>query len=134
MTPEKLRRLETALVAYTVVTLAIYLPLETYASIPYGLTNPFYLVDLVAMGLMAWGAWRSWRARPGSSVSVMIAGYAWASANGWRATFDRVDRMQAGGSLDFGDIELVVVGGSTLLAIAVLALLIVIATAARTNA
>ena len=119
---------------YTVVTLVIYLPLETYASIPYGLTNPFYLVDLVAMGLMAWGAWRSWQTRPASSVSVMIAGYAWASANGWRATFDRVERMRAGGVLDFGDIELMIVGGSTVLAIAVLALLIFIATAARTDA
>ncbi|MEM7219423.1 MAG: hypothetical protein AAF515_13740 [Pseudomonadota bacterium] len=129
MQQSRLRGLETILVWYTAITVAIYLPLETYASLPYGLMNPYYLVDLVAILLMIWGAWRSWRARPGSAVAVLIAGYAWASANGWRATFDRVERMQAGGELDFGNIELLVVGGSTLLAIVVLILLLVIATA-----
>jgi hypothetical protein len=116
------RKTETALARFTLAVLFLYVPLETFASWSEGLLNPFYLVDVIAMLLLLAGALHSLRARPGSAPGILCAAYAWTSANGWRATFDRVFELREGGQLAFGVLELQIVGVATLGALACLAL------------
>lgn len=97
-----LRKIETGLAYFTLCALVIYFPVETWASLPEGLWNPYYLVDLIAMILLGWGAIRSLRARPHQSPAVLCAAYAWSAANGWRATFGRMFELLEGGTLDHG--------------------------------
>ena len=56
MTETRLRELETGLASTTLGLLVFYVPIETWASWPYGLLNPFYLVDVIAMALLFLGA------------------------------------------------------------------------------
>ena len=60
------RDIETRLARATLVALVFYFPIETWASWghDYWLLNPFYLIDLAAMGLLLYGATRSLRAQP----------------------------------------------------------------------
>ena len=83
---------------FTLVVLVIYFPVETWASLPHGLWSPFYIVDLIAMALLLWGAVRSLRARPERSPAILCAAYAWTVANGWRATFGRMYELLEGGT------------------------------------
>lgn len=101
-----LRKIETGLAWFTLGALVIYFPVETYVSLPDGLWNPFYIVDLIAMILLFWGAMRSLRARPDRSPAVLCAAYAWSVANGWRATFGRMFELLEGRSLDHGATEM----------------------------
>ena len=101
-----LRKIETGLAWFTLGALVIYFPAETWASLPAGLWNPFYLVDVIAMVLLFWGAMRSLRARPYRSPGVLCAAYAWTAANGWRATFGRMFEILAGGTLGHGASEM----------------------------
>ena len=101
-----LRRIETGLAWFTLGVLVIYFPVETWVSLPRGLWNPFYLVDLIAMLLMFWGAVRSLRARPERSPAVLCAAYAWSAANGWRATSGRLFELLEGGTLGHGAAEM----------------------------
>jgi len=101
-----LRKVETGLAWFTLGALLIYFPVETWASLPEGLWNPFYLVDLIAMILLFWGAMRSLLARPASSPAVLCAAYAWSVANGWRATFGRMFELLRGETLDHGAAEM----------------------------
>jgi hypothetical protein len=112
------RALETGLSRFTLVMLAIYAPVETCASLPYGLLSPFYLVDLIAMILLLAGAVFSLRARPHPSPSLLCAAYAWTAANGWRATFGRIAELERGQALDYGPAELWAVGIGSALALA----------------
>jgi hypothetical protein len=117
------RRIETALARATLVALALYFPVETWASwgADYWLLNPFYIIDLVAMLLLLYGALRSLRARPRPAPGVLCAAYAWTAANGWRATWGRAFELRDGGQLDHGLAELWVVGGATVLSLLCLA-------------
>ena len=99
------RRVESAIAWFTIGALIVYVPVETYVSWPYGLWNPFYLVDAIAMVLLGWGVVHSLRARPLCAPGVLCGAYGWAAANGWRATFWRLAEMRAGGELDYGDAE-----------------------------
>jgi hypothetical protein len=110
----KLRKLETWLAYFTLGFLVFYVPVETWASRA-RLTSPFYIVDLIAMVLLLWGALRSLRARPRSEPGVLCAAYAWSAANAWRATFGRVAEVLEGRELENGPVELWVVGGGTAL-------------------
>lgn len=110
---DSLRKLETRLAYFTLAILVVYVPAETYASLPYGLWSPFYLVDVVAMVLLFWGALHSLRSRPRRAPGVLAAGYAWAAANGWRATAIRMHRLSEGEELDFGSAEIWAVGAAT---------------------
>jgi hypothetical protein len=49
------RKIESILARFTLVLVAIYLPVETYASWRYGLLNPFYIGDAIAMALLGLG-------------------------------------------------------------------------------
>jgi hypothetical protein len=117
-----LRTIETAFARLTLAVLVIYFPVETWASYPSGLWNPFYIVDLIAMALMFWGARRSLNARPAASPAIMCAAYAWTVANGWRATFGRMFELLRGGTLDHGAAEMWVVSIATALGLAALIL------------
>jgi hypothetical protein len=118
------RRIESAIAWMTICLLAVYVPLETYVSWPYGLLNPFYLVDLICMILLAWGAAHSLRARPRCAPGILCAAYAWAASNGWRATFGRVEELRAGGELDYGAAEAWTVSAATALALALFIVLL----------
>ena len=117
------RDIETRLARATLVALVFYFPIETWASWghDYWLLNPFYLVDLIAMGLLLYGATRSLHARPRSAPGALCAAYAWTAANGWRATWGRAFELRDGGQLDHGLVELWVVGGATVLSLLCLA-------------
>lgn len=117
------RRLETRLARATQVALVFYFPIETWTSWShdYWLLNPFYIVDLIAMALLLYGATRSLRARPRPAPGALCAAYAWTAANGWRATWGRAFELRDGGQLDHGLVELWVVGGATLLSLLCLA-------------
>ena len=114
---------ETRLARATLVALVFYFPIETWASWghEYWLLNPFYLIDLIAMGLLLYGATRSLRARPRPAPGALCAAYGWTAANGWRATWGRAFELRDGGHLDHGLVELWVVGGATLLSLLCLA-------------
>ncbi len=119
MAPTDRRRTETLLARATLAALLLYFPVETWASWPhqYSLLNPFYIIDLIAMALLLYGAIRSLRARPRRSPGVLCAAFAWTAANGWRATWDRAFELRDGGALDHGMVELWIVGGATFAAL-----------------
>jgi hypothetical protein len=117
-----LRNAETNLARFTLGGLLVYFPVETWTSWPYGLWNPFYLVDVIAMLLLFFGAVHSLRARPRPAPGALCAAYTWTAANGWRATFGRVVELSKGGELDYGTTELWAVGTGTALVLACLAL------------
>ena len=123
-----LRKTETGLAWFTLGALVLYFPVETYVSLPDGLWNPFYIVDLIAMALLSWGAIRSLRARPESSPGILCAAYAWTTANGWRATFGRMFELLEGGKLDYGSTEMWVVAIATAIGLSclVVSLLLVV--------
>jgi len=89
------------LVTFTIGLLVIYVPIETWYSLP-ALWDPFYLVDLIGMVLLAWGAVRCRRDASSSSLAVLAAGYAWEGANFWRALFGRLQAIANGGELQLG--------------------------------
>jgi hypothetical protein len=116
------RVLETRLANFTLVVLAIYGPLETWASWGDGLLDPFYLVDFIGMVLLVWGAIHSRRSHPHSAPGLLAAGWGWTGANFWRATFGRVQALRAGEQLDYGSVEMCVVACGTAMALGCLAL------------
>jgi len=118
------RRIETVIACFTLAALAIYVPGETYVSWSYGLLHPFYLVDLIAMALLLWGAAHSLRARPRCSPGLLCAAWGWAAANGWRATFWRLAELRGGGELEYGRSEAWVVGIASAAALACFAVLL----------
>ena len=122
-----MRRAETILARATLAFLVIYVPAETYVSwsATYGLLNPFYIVDAIAMMLLFVGAAHSLRARPQCSPGLLCAAYGWASANGWRATWDRAFELMEGGTIDYGAAELYVVGCATACSLGCFALALV---------
>ena len=106
-----------SLVTFTVVFLAIYVPIETWYSLP-ALWHPFYLVDLIGMLLLAWGVARCRRHASPSGLAVLASGYAWEGANFWRALFGRLEEIAGGGELRLGWAELCFVVCGTLVALA----------------
>lgn len=116
------RAVESRLANFTLVFVAVYGPLETWASWADGLSDPFYLVDFIGMTLLLWGAVHSRRSRPESAPGLMAAGWGWTGANFWRATFGRVNALRTGGQLDYGQVEMCVVACGTVMALACLAL------------
>jgi hypothetical protein len=81
---ESLRRSETRLAWLTLALSAIYIPWETWVSLP-DLSHPFFVIDAIAMVLLVWGALHSLRARPRRAPGLLCAGIAWCGANAWSA-------------------------------------------------
>lgn len=120
------RGIETVLAYATLLLLVVYVPLESWVSWSEGLLNPYYLIDAIAMVLLFWGAVHSLRSRPRASPELLCIACAWASANGWRATFDRLREIQSGGTLSYGSQEMWTVAAATALTIAVFLILLVL--------
>ena len=118
------RRIETWIAKFTLGFLVIYIPIETWTSLPYGLLNPFYLVDCSGNGINGLGGILSLKLGPSPSPEILCVAYSWATANGWRATFWRVDHIKKGGDLDRGMTELWGLGIVTSLAIIIFCILI----------
>lgn len=118
------RRIETGLAYASIAALAIYAPVETIYSWAGGLLDPYYLIDVVAMVLIATGIVRSLRARPAGSPALLAVAWAWASANFWRATFDRVALAHRGSPLRAGSLELNYAIGQLVVALVLLAIAI----------
>jgi len=108
------------LASYTLWVLVFYAPIETWASWP-ELYSPYYLVDLIAMALMAIGVLRSRQNHALPALGFLAGGWGWLGANGWRATADRFDALGAGESLEFGAAEMCFVVCGTVAAIVGLA-------------
>jgi hypothetical protein len=98
-------RRQTRLTTYSFAVLVVYAPIEIWYSSPQ-LWDPFFLVDLIGIVLLGVGAVRYRRTGAPTSLGMLIAGYAWTSANFWRALFDRLVELRAGGTLDYGLLEL----------------------------
>ena|SRR5690242_1997360 len=128
-----MRRIETVLAWATIGVLAIYGPVETIYS-RHELWSPYYIIDVIAFGLLILGVVRSLRARPRSAPALLTAGWAWAAANFWRAAFDRIGTLQRGGRLSLGSIELQFVCTELVVALLCLAvgILLVLRTAEST--
>src|SRR4029453_1604571 len=82
--PMNNRDIETRLARATLAALVFYFPIETWASWghDYWLLNPFYLIDLIAMVLLLYGATRSLRARPRPAPGALCAAHGWAAGGG----------------------------------------------------
>jgi len=115
------RAAENRLAYFTLVYLACYAPIETWASWPH-LTSPFYLIDAIGMAQLLWGSVHSLAARPRRAPGLLAAGWAWTAANYWRAFFDRVRYVNEGGNLQLGAPEYWTVGGALVMALLCLAL------------
>ena len=120
------RRIETVLAWLTIAALMAYVPAETYVSWSDGLLSPFYLVDLIAMVLLLWGAVHSLLARPRCAPGLLCGAYGWAAANGWRATFGRVAELRAGGTLTHGPAEAWIIGLASAAALACFVVLLLL--------
>jgi hypothetical protein len=90
---------------FTIALLVIYVPIETWYSMP-ALWDPFYVVDLAGMVLLVAGVVTLRRDPAQRRLGTLISGYAWTAANFWRAFFGRVSEIAAGGELDYGRLEL----------------------------
>jgi hypothetical protein len=104
------------LASFTLWVLVFYVPIETWASLP-NLLDPYYLVDFIAMVLLALGVLRSWQGRPTTALGFLTGGWGWLGANGWRATADRWEFIVGGGALEYGAAEMCFVVCGTIVAI-----------------
>jgi hypothetical protein len=114
------RQIETALAKFSLLALAVFAVIETYASwVMFGgaraLIHPGYLQSVVGMLLLYFGACHSLRMRPRPAPGVMCAAHAFWAGIAWRATQARVYYMAEGGTLTFGAPELWATAAATLL-------------------
>ena len=123
-----LRRVETGLAWFTLVALVFFAPGETWVTLAMtdgdiaSLVHPLYLIDVIGMVLMLWGALHSLRARPLPAPGLLCAGLAWMASNGWRSTWFRVASRAEGNPLFYGSAEMWVTLGLTALALAAMGL------------
>ena len=103
------RRLATRLSLVTLVFLAVYVPAETYATLSIaglpGLLYSAYILNVVGMALMFWGAMSARRFEPAGPALLSI-GWSWTAATFWRATSDRFWWASQGNQLWAGNTEL----------------------------
>ena len=118
-----MKRLRQLISAATFAWLAVYIPLETYVTLdiagPRGLLYASYVLNVVGMATMLWGAVTTWRRRPAGSA-VLAVGWSWTAATFWRATSDRYWWAANGNTLYAGPAELWVAPLLTALAVACL--------------
>ena len=76
----------------TFVWLLVYVPLETYITWSIAGLRGFgyssYIMNVVGMGLMLWGAVSARRQQP-FGPALLATGWSWTAATFWRATSDR---------------------------------------------
>lgn len=103
--------METRVAQATLVALAVFAPVETYATWQMlggagGLIHPSYIVTFTGMVLMLTGAVHSLRARPRRSPELLCVSHAWIVGYGLRSAFWRLDAVRSGQPLHFGIGEL----------------------------
>jgi hypothetical protein len=102
-------RLASGLSVWTLLWLVGYVPLETYvtlqiAGLP-GLLYSAYILNVVGMGLMLWGA-LAVRGGRRAGAAILAIGWSWTAATFWRATTDRYWWAANNGKLFAGSAEL----------------------------
>ena len=106
-----MRTLETRIAKLTLIGLALFAPIETYATWQMlggarGLVHPAFIVTFAGMVLMFVGARHSLQARPRCSPALMCVSHAWIVAYGLRGVIWRTRAVGRGVELHFGMIEL----------------------------
>ena len=106
--------------ACTFAWLAVYVPLETYLTWSIagvrGFIHSSYILNVVGMSLMFWGAvWT--RKRTPAGPALLAIGWSWTAATFWRATSDRFWWVSLGHPLYAGPIELWLAPALTALAV-----------------
>jgi hypothetical protein len=93
------RTTETRLAKLSLWALAIFLPVETYASYVFAesgarfLIHPGYLHSVAGMVLLFVGARHSLKARPRSAPGLLCASHAWWAATSWTSTQLRIEAL-----------------------------------------
>ena len=102
-------RLAAWLSSLTLAFLVIYVPAETYVTISIagmpGLLYSGYIMNVVGMALMFWGAAAVRRAEP-VGPALLAIGWSWTAATFWRATADRFWWVSLGHELWAGPVEM----------------------------
>ena len=103
------RRLANRISLATLAWLIVYVPAETYvtlsiAGLP-GLLYSGYIMNVVGMALMFWGAATARRFEP-AGPALLAIGWSWTAATFWRATADRFWWVSQGHGLWAGPVEL----------------------------
>jgi hypothetical protein len=95
--------------ACTFTWLSVYVPLETYVTWSIAGVRGFlyssFILNVVGMGLMLWGA-VAVRLRRSTGPAVLAIGWSWTAATFWRATSDRFWWVSLGHELFAGRAEL----------------------------
>ena len=128
MTP---RQTETALARFTLAILLLYFLLKMWSPLSYGLSNPFYLADIVGMALLLWGALRSLGARPNQAPGVLSTGIAWSTSTAWRDTAWRVESLRQGATIDGGAGTIWLFAAVTIIALVCLAIALLLIVESR---
>ena len=128
---DTVRTLETHIARLTLIALAVFAPIETYASWQMlggakGLIHPSYIVTFTAMVLMLVGARHSLRARPRCSPALMCISHAWIVAYGLRAVIWRTRAVGRGLELHFGIVELWATAAAVTVGVAMLCVSLVL--------
>ncbi len=89
------RKLETALAWFSLATLVVYVPIETWLSRA-DLTSPGFLVDVIAFVLLLYGGIHSLRARPHLAPGPLCGAWGFSACLAWRSYFTRVISRQRG--------------------------------------
>ena len=104
------RTLETRVVAVSLALLAMFAPIETWATWQLGgaaaLIEPRFAHKIAGMVLLIVGVRHSLGARPQRAPGAMCAAHAWWAAAGWGATTGRFHALSQGAQLRWGAAEL----------------------------
>lgn len=91
----RLRQLETLLARFSLATLLLYVPVETWISRD-DLTSPGYIVDVIAMLLLLTSGIYSLRCRPRIAIAPLCGAWGWCACLAWRTYFMRVISRERG--------------------------------------
>ena len=115
-------RLRGFLVSFTLISVAVYFPLETYITwdVARTLLVLGYVMDVIGMALMLWGALAT-RAGLPYGPGVLASGWAWTTAVLWQAARGRYWMASQGMPLYGGPAELILAPALTVVTLAVFA-------------
>lgn len=104
----KRHKSETPLAWLTLFCTVTHFVLETWYHLVWGQPLQALLVDYICVALMVSGGIASLKARPGSAVGLLAAGWAFALGFGWRSLFGRLQLREAGQAAANGEASWVV--------------------------
>lgn len=94
---------ETTLAWLTALTAVVHFSGESYFHLHWAQPLPALLVDYIANALMLIGAWGSLKAGRGSGAGMLAAAWGFAFCLSYRAVFERLEVLDANGSLPNGE-------------------------------